>query len=184
MLCQKFKLLIYIAEAFPEYYAISSTKSGGAPAAFTAWHSTVFAQLYKYLKGRWLFRRCVESVYDAIVVGSGAAGTLVALGLSGAKTVVIDAGLQFAEATSLHGNLYDLRKRQSLFAETVGTHFESLAWIDGPELSPKVKSPLMRPVFARPPGAPDVLSDDLRSAPELRRRRTRQCLGGSGLSLR
>jgi hypothetical protein len=102
----------------------------------------------------------VESVYDAIVVGSGAAGTFVALGLSGTKTVVIDAGLRFGEATSLDGNLYDLRKRQSLFVETVGTRFESLAWIDGPELSPKVKSPLMRPVFARPPSAPDVLSAD------------------------
>jgi choline dehydrogenase-like flavoprotein len=97
-------------------------------------------------------------MYDAIVVGSGAAGTFVALGLSGAKTLVIDAGIRFAEASSLDRNLYDLRKRQSLFAETVGTHFESLAWIDGPELSPKVKSPLMRPVFARPTGAPDVLS--------------------------
>ena len=102
----------------------------------------------------------VESVYDAIVVGSGAAGTFAALGLSGTKTVVIDAGLRFGEATSLDGNLYDLRKRQSLFAETVGTRFESLAWIDGPELSPKVKSPLMRPVFARPLNAPDVVSDD------------------------
>ncbi len=100
----------------------------------------------------------VGSVYDAIVVGSGAAGTFVALGLSGAKTVVIDAGLQFGEATSLHGNLYDLRKRQPLFTETVGTRFESLAWTNGSELSPKVKSPLMRPVFARPPSAPDVLS--------------------------
>jgi len=99
-------------------------------------------------------------VYDAIVVGSGAAGTFVALGLSGVKTVVIDAGLQFCDATSLDGNLYDLRKRQSLFAETVGTRFESLAWMDGPELSPKVKSPLLRPVFMRPPSAPDVVSAD------------------------
>src|SRR5215813_12670078 len=102
------------------------------------------------------FGRCCKAVYDAIVVGSGAAGTFVALGLSGTKTVVIDAGLRFAEATSLHGNLYDLRKRESLFAETVGTRFESLAWMDGPELSPKVKSPLLRPVFMRPPSAPDV----------------------------
>ena len=99
-------------------------------------------------------------MYDAIVVGSGAAGTFVALGLTGAKTLVIDAGLQFGEATALQGNLYDLRKRQCLFAETVGTRFESLAWIDGPELSPKVKSPLMRPVFAQPQGAPGVLSAD------------------------
>ena len=99
-------------------------------------------------------------MYDAIVVGSGAAGTFVALGLSGAKTVVIDAGLRFGESTALQGNLYDLRKRQSLFAETVGTRFESLGWIDGPELSPKVKSPLMRPVFARPPSAPGILSAD------------------------
>src|SRR5215475_13782989 len=99
-------------------------------------------------------------MYDAIVVGSGAAGTFVALGLTGAKTLVIDAGLQFGEAIALQGNLYDLRKRQCLFAETVGTRFESLAWIDGPELSPKVKSPLMRPVFAQPQGAPGVLSGD------------------------
>ena len=97
----------------------------------------------------------VEPVYDAIVAGSGAAGTFCPWPERN-EMVVIDAGLQFGEATSLDGNLYDLRKRQSLFAETVGTRFESLAWIDGPELSPKVKSPLMRPVFARPPGAPDV----------------------------
>jgi choline dehydrogenase-like flavoprotein len=97
-------------------------------------------------------------MYDAIVVGSGAAGTFVALGLSGAKTLVLDAGVRFAETSSLNGNLYDLRKRQSLFAETVGTSFEALAGMTGRELSPKVKSPLMRPVFARPPGAPDVRS--------------------------
>jgi choline dehydrogenase-like flavoprotein len=99
-------------------------------------------------------------MYDAIVVGSGAAGTFVAFGLTGTKTLLIDAGVRFATVSSLHGNLYDLRKRQPLFSETVGTGFESLAWIDGPELSPKVKSPLMRPVFARPPGAPEVRSAD------------------------
>jgi len=71
---------------------------------------------------------------------------------------VIDAGLRFTKASSLNGNLYDLRKHRDLFAETVGTQFESLAWIDGPELSPKVKSPCMRPVFARPPGAPGAVS--------------------------
>jgi choline dehydrogenase-like flavoprotein len=99
-------------------------------------------------------------MYDAIVVGSGAAGTFVALGLSGAKVLVLDAGVRFAEPSSLNGNLYDLRKRRPLFAETVGTNFEALAWMDGPELSPKVKAPLMRPVFARPPGAPDAISSD------------------------
>jgi len=97
-------------------------------------------------------------MHDAIVVGSGAAGTFVAYGLSGAKTLVLDAGVGFATAPSFGGNLYDLRKQRSLFAETVGERYESLAWLDGPELSPKVKSPLMRPVFARPSGAPDVIS--------------------------
>ena len=99
-------------------------------------------------------------MYDVIVVGSGAAGTFAARGLSGTRTLLLDVGVPFAETPSLDGNLYDLRKRRSVFVETVGDSFESLSWIGGPELSPKVKSPLMRPVFARPPGAPDVHSPD------------------------
>ena len=95
-------------------------------------------------------------MYDAIVVGSGAAGTFVALGLTGAKTLVIDAGLQFGEATALQGNLYDLLKRQCLFAETVGTRFESLAWIDGPAGPHTTFSPLLRAsraLFCHPPSS-------------------------------
>jgi len=43
-------------------------------------------------------------MYDPIVVGSGAAKTFAARGLSGTKTLVIDAGVRFIEASFLDGN--------------------------------------------------------------------------------
>ncbi len=97
-------------------------------------------------------------MHDAIVVGSGAAGAFAAYGLRGAKTLVLDAGMPLAEAPTLDANLYDLRKSRDVFHETVGERFESLHSIEGGELSPKVKAPLLRPVIERPPGAPDIIS--------------------------
>ena len=64
-------------------------------------------------------------MYDAIVVGSGAAKTFAARGLSGTKTLVIDAGVRFIEGSFLDGNLYDFRKRQDLYRESAGTWLES-----------------------------------------------------------
>jgi len=57
--------------------------------------------------------------------GLGAAKTFAARGLSGTKTLVIDAGVRFIEGSFLDGNLYDFRKRQDLYRESAGTWLES-----------------------------------------------------------
>jgi choline dehydrogenase-like flavoprotein len=98
------------------------------------------------------------TLWDAIVVGSGAAGTWAAWALRGTKTLVLDVGKRPPAAT-LEGNLYDLRKERSLFEETIGRRYESLHNLENPELSPKVKSPLMRHVVERPESAGAVRSD-------------------------
>ncbi len=100
--------------------------------------------------------------HDAIVVGSGAAGTWAAWALRGTKTLVLDVGTRPPPA-SLDGNLYDLRRARPLFDETIGARYESLNNLENPELSPKVKSPLMRHVIERPDGAPSVRSDTFRA---------------------
>jgi choline dehydrogenase-like flavoprotein len=102
------------------------------------------------------------TLWDAIVVGSGAAGTWAAWSLRGTKTLVLDVGTRPPEAR-LEGNLYDLRKQRSLFEETIGARYESLHNLENPELSPKVKSPLMRHVIERPTPAGDVRSDTFRA---------------------
>lgn len=89
--------------------------------------------------------------WDAIVVGSGAAGTWAAWALRGTKTLVLDVGRRPPPET-LEGGLYDLRKGRPLFEETLGPRYESLHNLENPELSPKVKSPLMRHVVELPPG--------------------------------
>jgi len=98
------------------------------------------------------------TVYDAIVVGSGAAGVWAARGLRGAKVLVLDVGIRPRDP-GIEGNLYDLRKQRPLFEETVGSAFESLHNLENPELSPKVKAPFLRYVVDRPPGMPEVRSD-------------------------
>ena len=56
ILCQKLKLLIYIAEAFPEYYLDFVNEE---PRRFEGFFSLALHGLrtvYKGLKGRWLLR--------------------------------------------------------------------------------------------------------------------------------
>jgi len=96
--------------------------------------------------------------HDAIVVGSGAAGTWAAWALRGTRTLVLDVGHRPPES-HLEGNLYDLRRARELHDETVGPRYESLHNLENPELSPKVKSPLMRHVIDRPEGAHLVRSE-------------------------
>jgi len=93
---------------------------------------------------------------DAIVVGSGAAGTWAARGLRGARTLILDVGVRPPASPGFEGNLYELRAKRPLFDETVGARYESLRNLEQPELSPKVKSPLMRHVIERPEGAPGL----------------------------
>ncbi len=59
VLCHKFKLLIYIAEAFPEYYVDFVNEERRRAGGFysVAFHGV--RTIYKYLKGRWLLRTLV-----------------------------------------------------------------------------------------------------------------------------
>jgi choline dehydrogenase-like flavoprotein len=103
-------------------------------------------------------------MHDAIVVGSGAAGTFVAHALRGTKTLLLDVGVRSEAAPSLQGNLYDLKQRTPLFDSLIGARFESLHNIDNPYLTPKLKAPFMRYVIARPPGAPAVADEGFNAA--------------------
>jgi GMC oxidoreductase len=83
-----------------------------------------------------------------IIVGAGAAGTLAALQLRRRGVLVLDVG-HAADAPSLHGNFYDLRRgcgaeATVLFDELIGEGFESLHNVFHPDLSPKLKAPRMR----------------------------------------
>jgi choline dehydrogenase-like flavoprotein len=98
------------------------------------------------------------TLFDAIVVGSGAAGTWAAWALRGTKTLVLDVGT-IPPPTSLEGNLYDLRRQRPLFSETIGSRYESLNDLENPKLSPRVKSPLQRHVIERPGHAPTIRSE-------------------------
>ncbi|MFC2166796.1 GMC oxidoreductase [Acidobacteriota bacterium] len=99
-------------------------------------------------------------MYDVIIAGSGSAGTFAAYMLQGTNTAVIDTGKTPPTSSLNNKNLYDLRKKQNLFEETIGNRFESLNNIERTELSPKVKSPLMRYVVEKVKDAPDVQSSN------------------------
>jgi hypothetical protein len=59
ILCHKFKLLIYIAEAFPEYYADFVNEEQRRTGGFYSLVFHALRTLCKYLKGRWLLRALV-----------------------------------------------------------------------------------------------------------------------------
>lgn len=59
ILCRKFKLLIYIAEAFPEYYADFVNEERRRARGFCSLALHGLRTLCKYLKGRWLLRTLV-----------------------------------------------------------------------------------------------------------------------------
>jgi choline dehydrogenase-like flavoprotein len=83
---------------------------------------------------------------DVIVVGAGPSGTFAAYQLRGRGVLVLDVGYRAAQ-NALAGNLYDLRKADGgvdLFAELIGSRFESLHNVFHPYMSPKLKSPGMR----------------------------------------
>ncbi|MCX6623923.1 MAG: hypothetical protein NTY38_23245 [Acidobacteria bacterium] len=84
----------------------------------------------------------VETLFDAIVVGSGPAGTFAARELAGKKTLVLDVGYRGPDGPGLAGNLYELRRgREDLFAELIGENFEGLRNLHQEPVSLKLKSP-------------------------------------------
>jgi choline dehydrogenase-like flavoprotein len=83
-----------------------------------------------------------RSAYDAIVVGSGPAGTFTAFGLDGLKVLVVDVGHVAPDADGLDGNLYELRQqRPDMFTELIGEDFQALRNLTGPKVNLKLKAP-------------------------------------------
>jgi len=79
---------------------------------------------------------------DAIIVGSGPAGTASALALRGARVLVLDVGYTAPGTPALDGNIYAARRqREDLFSELIGEGFEGLRNISGRKISLKLKSP-------------------------------------------
>ncbi len=56
VLCHKLKLLIYIAEAFPEYYADFINEEPRRAKGVCSLALQALRTVYKYFKGRWLLR--------------------------------------------------------------------------------------------------------------------------------
>jgi choline dehydrogenase-like flavoprotein len=81
-------------------------------------------------------------LFDAIVVGSGPAGTSAALALRGTRVLVLDVGYTAPGAPDIEGNIYTVRRqREDLFHELIGESFEGLRNIAGRKISLKLKSP-------------------------------------------
>lgn len=84
------------------------------------------------------------TLLDAIVVGSGPGGTLAAHGLAGKKVLVLDVGHRPPPVPHLNDNLFDMRQREAdLFDLLIGREFQSLHNLHLPNISMKLKSPLM-----------------------------------------
>ncbi len=100
-------------------------------------------------------------MFDAIVVGSGAAGTFAARGMRGKNVLVLDVGFQETGRSLPAGHLYDLRKQNlDLFGDLIGEEFESLNNLHASYLSPKLKSPRMRFVVESPSSASSFTSSN------------------------
>jgi choline dehydrogenase-like flavoprotein len=83
-------------------------------------------------------------LYDAIIVGSGPAGTFAAYALQGRNVLLLDVGHRQSFMPDLPGNLYALRqKRDDLFEELIGSGFEGLHNIYKRNISLKLKAPFM-----------------------------------------
>jgi choline dehydrogenase-like flavoprotein len=82
------------------------------------------------------------SLFDAIIVGSGPAGTFGAYELRGRNVLVLDVGYRPPGNCALEGNLYDLRQRcEDLFAELIGEQFQTLHNVYRRPVSLKLKAP-------------------------------------------
>lgn len=83
-------------------------------------------------------------MFDAIVIGSGPAGTFAAYALRGKNVLVIDVGYKPPPSPGLDDNLFALRKRESdLFSPLIGENFESLHNLHGRTISLKLKAPYL-----------------------------------------
>ncbi len=83
--------------------------------------------------------------FDALIIGSGAAGVAAASALEGRRVAIVDVGHEAPKTDRLNQALYDLREtRADASAELIGTEFENLQNIAGAYLSPKLKSPFLR----------------------------------------
>lgn len=83
-----------------------------------------------------------ETLFEAIVVGSGPAGTFAAREFAGRKVLVLDVGYRAPLEPRLEGNLYALRReRRDLFRELIGEQFEGLHNLHRRPISLKLKSP-------------------------------------------
>jgi choline dehydrogenase-like flavoprotein len=89
------------------------------------------------------------ALFDAIIVGSGAAGVMAARALQGKRVLVLDVGRHPAavpdNGVNWDVNLYDERRRSAdLFEFLIGDKFESLNNLYREPVSLKLKSPLMK----------------------------------------
>lgn len=90
--------------------------------------------------------------YNAIIVGSGAAGVSAALALKNANTLVIDVGNNPPQISkdSLNVPYVQSRKnKEDQFSDLIGDNFESLNNIFNSYLSPKLKGPYMRYIIEK-----------------------------------
>lgn len=83
-------------------------------------------------------------VFDAIIVGSGPAGTFASYALRGRNVLVLDVGYRAPASPTIEGNLYSLRQtRKDLFDAFIGERFEGLRNMFGKPVSLKLKAPRM-----------------------------------------
>jgi choline dehydrogenase-like flavoprotein len=84
------------------------------------------------------------ALFDAIVVGSGPAGTFAAYALRGRNILMLDVGFTPPDSSSLDDNIFKLRlEREDLFLPLIGENFESLHNVHNTKISLKLKSPYM-----------------------------------------
>jgi choline dehydrogenase-like flavoprotein len=83
------------------------------------------------------------SFFDAIVVGSGPAGTFSSYALRGRKVLLLDVGYEAPGNPDLKGNFYDLRRNRDLFESLIGEDFEGLHNLRHKAVSLKLKAPYM-----------------------------------------
>lgn len=88
-------------------------------------------------------------MYDAVIVGTGAAAAAAALELQEKNLLVLDVGLKPRRDIELKGNIFDLRKNDKDQQDyLIGKNFESLVNIDSADLvSVKLKAPYVSHVI-------------------------------------
>jgi choline dehydrogenase-like flavoprotein len=84
------------------------------------------------------------ALFDAVIVGSGPAGTFSAYSLQGKNVLLMDVGYRPSATSGLEGNLYSLRSQcEDMFDELIGADFAGLHNLHRRKISLKLKSPDM-----------------------------------------